>query len=84
MNLVICRYRVEKASAGNAYFLRMLFIVSLARRLGHAESTAPAKDGTAIPDHSGSRLRSKERKKKIALGHKADGHEGQREPDLSM
>lgn len=59
-------------------------LVSLVRRLEHTESTAPIKDSTTIPGHSDSILRSREREKKIALGHKADDHEEQQRPNLSM
>lgn len=50
-------------------------VVQLGQALERTEHTASVTDGTTIHGHTDRKLLSKEREKKIALGHKEDDHE---------
>ena len=57
-------------------------LVRLGRTLEGGADVDPVRDATTMHQHTDRKLRQKERQKKIALGHKADGHED--EIDLTM
>jgi len=59
-------------------------VAQLGHALGRTQDDVPVKDATTLNPYIDRKVFSKEREKKIALGHKADDHEDEQNWQQTM